>query len=83
MDIHRVLLKPTITEKSTLLQESGKYAFHIAMGAKKIEVKLNLIGSHGYMEGIFSRFLKQGAFLGDRRIEQNAVDIHLRLVLLI
>jgi large subunit ribosomal protein L23 len=39
MDIHRVLLKPTITEKSTLLQESGKYTFHIAMGANKIEVK--------------------------------------------
>ena len=39
MDIHRVLLKPTITEKSTLLQESGKYTFHIAMGANKVEVK--------------------------------------------
>jgi len=25
MDIHHVLIKPAITEKSTLLQESGKY----------------------------------------------------------
>lgn len=39
MDIHRVLLKPTITEKSTLLQESGKYTFHIAKEANKVEVK--------------------------------------------
>ena len=39
MDIHHVLIKPTITEKSTLLQESGKYTFHIAPGANKIEVK--------------------------------------------
>ncbi|MEC9279774.1 MAG: 50S ribosomal protein L23 [Chloroflexota bacterium] len=39
MDIHRVLIKPTITEKSTLLQESGKYTFQIAQGANKVEVK--------------------------------------------
>ncbi len=39
MEIHRVLVKPTITEKSTLLQESGKYTFQIAQGANKVEVK--------------------------------------------
>jgi large subunit ribosomal protein L23 len=39
MNIHQVLLKPTITEKSTLLQESGKYTFEIAPTANKIQVK--------------------------------------------
>jgi large subunit ribosomal protein L23 len=39
MDIHRVLVKPTITEKSTILQESGKYTFEIAAKANKVEVK--------------------------------------------
>jgi large subunit ribosomal protein L23 len=39
MNIHRVLLKPTITEKSTLLQESGKYTFEVAAGANKVEIK--------------------------------------------
>ena len=39
MDIHRVLVKPTITEKSTILQESGKYTFEIAPRANKVEVK--------------------------------------------
>jgi large subunit ribosomal protein L23 len=39
MDIHRVLIKPTITEKSTILQESGKYTFEIAPRANKVEVK--------------------------------------------
>ena len=29
MNIYQVLLKPTITEKSTLLQESGRYTFQI------------------------------------------------------
>lgn len=39
MDIHRILIKPTITEKSTILQESGKYTFEVAPKANKIEVK--------------------------------------------
>jgi large subunit ribosomal protein L23 len=39
MNIHQVLVKPTITEKSTLLQESGKYTFQIAPKANKVEVK--------------------------------------------
>ena len=39
MDIQHVLVKPTITEKSTLLQESGKYTFQIAPRANKVEVK--------------------------------------------
>ena len=39
MNINQVLLKPTITEKSTLLQESGKYTFQVAPRANKVQVK--------------------------------------------
>lgn len=39
MDIHRVLVKPTITEKSTILQESGKYTFEVALRANKVQIK--------------------------------------------
>jgi len=39
LDIHRILIRPTITEKSTLLQESGKYTFQVAQRANKVEVK--------------------------------------------
>ncbi len=39
MNIQQVLIKPTITEKSTLLQESGKYTFQVNGGANKVEVK--------------------------------------------
>ena len=39
MDIYQVLVKPTITEKSTILQESGKYTFQVARKANKVEVK--------------------------------------------
>lgn len=39
MDLHRVLLKPTITEKSTIMQETGKYTFEVAQRANKVQVK--------------------------------------------
>ena len=34
-----VLRRPVITEKTTLLQESGKYVFEIAAKANKLQVK--------------------------------------------
>ncbi len=39
MDIHEVLVQPMITEKSTFLQESGKYVFQVALKANKVEIK--------------------------------------------
>lgn len=39
MNINEVLLRPTITEKSTLLQEDGQYTFVIAPRANKTLVK--------------------------------------------
>ena len=39
MNIYQVLVKPTITEKSTLLQESGRYTFQVALKANKAQVK--------------------------------------------
>lgn len=39
MNINEVLRRPTITEKSTLLQEEGQYTFEIAPKANKTLVK--------------------------------------------
>lgn len=39
MNVSEVLLRPTITEKSTLLQEEGQYTFEIAPKANKTLVK--------------------------------------------
>ena len=39
MELQQVLVKPIITEKSTLLQEDGKYVFHVAPRANKIMIK--------------------------------------------
>jgi large subunit ribosomal protein L23 len=39
MNINQVLIRPMITEKSTILQETGKYVFQVARVASKVEVK--------------------------------------------
>jgi large subunit ribosomal protein L23 len=36
---YAVLLRPLITEKGTLLAESGKYAFQVAPSANKLQIK--------------------------------------------
>ena len=71
MNIHQVLLKPTITEKSTLLQESGRYTFQVEMQANKSLVKeaveknfnvtvldVNITKLHGKRKRYGSRFTK-------------------------
>ena len=47
MNISEVLLRPTITEKSTLLQEDGQYTFEIAPKANKTLVKQAVEQSFG------------------------------------
>ncbi|MEE8418903.1 MAG: 50S ribosomal protein L23 [Dehalococcoidales bacterium] len=39
MDLYEVLRRPLITEKSTLLQAEGKYAFEVAKSAAKPQIK--------------------------------------------
>ncbi len=72
MNIHQVLLKPTITEKSTLLQESGRYTFQVALNANKAQVKeaveknfdvtvygVNITKLHGKRKRYGQRFTKK------------------------
>jgi large subunit ribosomal protein L23 len=39
MEPNEVLIAPLITEKSTILQERGKYAFQVDRRANKVEIK--------------------------------------------
>jgi large subunit ribosomal protein L23 len=39
MHLYEVLRRPLVTEKATLLQESGKYAFEVAKGVNKLQIK--------------------------------------------
>ena len=72
MNVHQVLLRPAITEKSTLLQESGKYTFRVASRANKVQVKeavetsfnvtvldVNITKTHGKRKRYGSRITKK------------------------
>jgi len=39
MNLYEVLRRPLVTEKATLLQESGKYVFEVAREANKLQIK--------------------------------------------
>lgn len=39
MDVSRVLRRPVVTEKSTGLQESGRYVFEVDPSATKIQIR--------------------------------------------
>lgn len=39
MNLYEVLRRPLVTEKATLLQESGKYVFEVAREANKMQIK--------------------------------------------
>ena len=36
---HQILVRPIITEKGTMLNDQGKYAFEVLPNANKIEIK--------------------------------------------
>ena len=39
MDMHDLLLKPVITEKTTMMMSDGKYTFKVPLHANKIEIR--------------------------------------------
>ena len=39
MNPHKIIIRPVITEKNTLLNEVGKYTFEVARDTNKIEIK--------------------------------------------
>jgi len=47
MNPSQIIIQPMITEKSTLLQEEGKYVFRVAPRANKIEIKQAVESSFG------------------------------------
>ena len=39
MMMHDILLKPVITEKTTMMMSDGKYTFRVPLHANKIEIR--------------------------------------------
>ncbi len=67
-----VLLRPVVTEKSTLLQEQNKYVFAVSLNANKVMIRkavesafdvtvtaVNTVKSHGKMKRYGPKFKKR------------------------
>ena len=39
MQLHDVLIRPVITEKSTMLMEEGKYTFRVPLTANRVQIR--------------------------------------------
>ena len=39
MELRDVLIRPIITEKTTLLMEEGKYTFRVPLTANKVQIR--------------------------------------------
>lgn len=39
MDLHDILIKPIVTEKTTMLMQNGKYTFKVPLSANKIQIR--------------------------------------------
>ena len=39
MQLHDVLIRPVITEKSTMLMEEGKYTFRVPLTSNKVQIR--------------------------------------------
>ncbi len=72
MHTYQVLLRPMVTEKSTMLQEQDKYVFQVAVKANKVMVKeavqkaynvkvasVNILMTHGKRKRYGPRLVKQ------------------------
>ena len=68
MNLYEVLRRPLVTEKNTVLQAQGKYAFEVATGANKTQIKqavekafkvkvlaVNVMTIHGKMRRVGKR----------------------------
>lgn len=70
MHLYEVLRRPLVTEKLTFLQAEGKYAFEVARGANKTQIKqavekafnvevtgVNVMTVHGRSRRVGRRFI--------------------------
>ena len=39
MDMHDILIKPIVTEKTTMMMSDGKYTFQLPLNANKVEIR--------------------------------------------
>lgn len=78
-EAHRVLLKPVLTEKSSLLQAQGKYVFIVAKSATKVDVAAAIRDLYGLKPASVrivvhkGKNVRFGKFSGKEKDEKKAI----------
>ncbi|MCH4166521.1 MAG: 50S ribosomal protein L23 [Megasphaera sp.] len=79
MDMHDYLLKPVITEKTTMMMSDGKYTFKVPLHANKIEIRKAVEKVFGVKVKKIStlrtmgKFKRMGKYIGKRPDYKKAI----------
>lgn len=79
MDMHDYLLKPVITEKTTMMMSDGKYTFKVPLHANKIEIRKAVEKAFGVKVKKIStlrtmgKFKRMGKHIGKRPDYKKAI----------
>ena len=79
MNMHDLLLKPVITEKTTMMMSDGKYTFKVPLHANKVEIRKAVEAIFGVkVKSVatlrtMGKFMRMGKYIGKRPDYKKAI----------
>ena len=79
MNMHDLLLKPVITEKTTMMMSDGKYTFKVPLRANKVEIRKAVEAVFGVkVKSVatlrtMGKFKRMGQYIGKRPDYKKAI----------
>ena len=79
MNMHDLLLKPVITEKTTMMMSDGKYTFKVPLHANKVEIRKAVEAIFGVkVKSVatlrtMGKFKRMGEYIGKRPDYKKAI----------
>ena len=79
MNMHDLLLKPVITEKTTMMMSDGKYTFKVPLRANKVEIRKAVEAVFGVkVKSVatlrtMGKFKRRGKYIGKRPDYKKAI----------
>ena len=79
MNMHDLLLKPVITEKTTMMMSDGKYTFKVPLRANKVEIRKAVEAVFGVkVKSVatlrtMGKFTRMGKYIGKRPDYKKAI----------
>ena len=73
MNMHDLLLKPVITEKTTMMMSDGKYTFKVPLRANKVEIRKAVEAVFGVKVKSVATLRTMGKYIGKRPDYKKAI----------